>query len=236
VTWPTLLVFSLIAYLVGAIPFSWIFVRLIKGIDLRTVGSGNLGSTNAMRVLGVPLGLTIQALDILKGWAPVFVLTCNGGRTPIAPVSALLEAQGRSAAVALDHAALVIGLAAVVGHIFPVYLRFRGGKGVNTSLGVFIALAPKALLVAAAVGIAVLAAFRYVSLCSMTGAVLFPVAVCYFYPDRSALIAVAALTAILVVAMHRSNIKRLLAGTEPRLGKRIAREEASGREAGKPPA
>lgn len=216
-----LLVFScVIAYLVGAIPFSWVFVRLLRGIDLRTVGSGNVGSTNAMRVLGVPWGLTIQVLDILKGWAPVFVLTCNRGQTAVPGMHDWMVA-GRGAAVDLTHAGMLIGLGAILGHIFPIYLKFRGGKGVNTSIGVFFALAPKALLVAAVVGLTVLGAFRYVSLASMAGAATLPLTVWYFYRDQVALIIVTAVVALLVIVMHRSNIARLLAGCEPRLGRRV---------------
>jgi glycerol-3-phosphate acyltransferase PlsY len=218
--WIDLIFRSAASYLIGAIPFSWLFVRLIKGVDLRTVGSGNLGSTNAMRVLGTPLGLVIQALDILKGWLAVFLLT------PCARESAIgAESGGQTLVPLFDatscHAALVIGLAAVVGHVFPVYLKFRGGKGVNTSLGVFLALAPKAILLALAAGLAILALTRYVSLCSMTGAVVFPFAVGFFYPHQTALIIVAAVIGLLIVVLHRSNIRRLLNGTEARLGKKF---------------
>jgi len=219
-TWPELLVCCLVAYLIGAIPFSWLFVRILKGIDLRTVGSGNVGSTNAMRVLGVPLGLMIQALDILKGWLPVFVLP------------SFLFVRRPGLLLTPEYAALVIGLAAILGHMFSVYLRFRGGKGVNTSLGVFLALAPKATLVALAAGLVTLALSRYVCLGSMVGATLFPFAAWFFYPDQIALIGVTAATALLIIVMHRSNIHRLLAGTESRLGKRIpaerSREQGSG--------
>jgi len=205
-----LVIFCAAAYLIGAIPFSWLFVRALKGVDLRTVGSGNVGSTNAMRVLGVRWGLVVQALDILKGWLPVFVATKL-------PVFA-----GETAPIRhTEYATIAIGVCAVLGHVFPVYLRFRGGKGVNTSLGVFLALAPKATLVALGIGLLVLATTRYVSLCSITGSLTFPFAVLYFYPSRTELAAVAGAVGVLVTFLHRANIKRLVAGTESRLGKRI---------------
>jgi len=203
--WLLVAVFCLLAYLIGAIPFSWLVVRWLKGVDLRSVGSGNLGSTNAMRVLGAPLGLSVQALDIVKGWAPVFFF---GG---------ILASRGVPAA---QYAAIAVGLAAVVGHMFPVYLKFRGGKGVNTSVGVFLALAPTAILVALAVGVAVIALTRYVSLGSITGAAVFPFAVWYVYGRHTPLMVVSIVVALLVIVLHRSNIRRLLNGTESRLGRK----------------
>jgi len=226
-TWPELVVSCLLAYLIGAIPFSWLFVRVLKGIDLRTVGSGNLGSTNAMRVLGLPWGIAIQALDILKGWLPVFAaqflerepyyLHSSPEGWPMFLVTPFIQFQ---------YAILVVGLAAVLGHMFPVYMKFRGGKGVNTGLGVFLALAPKATLVALAIGLAVLALWRYVSLGSMIGATILPLAVWMFYPNQIALILITAAMAVLIIFMHRSNIRRLLAGTESRLGKRVSMEKS----------
>jgi glycerol-3-phosphate acyltransferase PlsY len=217
-TWTELIVCSVVAYMIGAIPFSWLFVRVLKGVDLRTVGSGNLGSTNAMRVLGTPLGLAIQALDILKGWLPAFLAQYVRGAGP----------------PPFEYAVLAIGLSAILGHMFPVYLRFRGGKGVNTSLGVFLALAPKATFVALAVGVAVLALTRYVSLGSMTGAVVFPLAVWFFYGGENvALIAVAMLVGLLVIFMHGPNIRRLLAGTEASLSKTIHEEESGEKKPGR---
>ncbi len=222
-TWGQFLPAIAIAYLIGAIPFSWLLVRLLKGIDLRTVGSGNLGSTNAMRVLGVSGGLAIQALDILKGWGPVYAAGCLAASSKGDEV----EAAAASAVLPASSAMIAIGVAAIVGHMFPVYLKFRGGKGVNTSLGVFLALAPKALLAALTAGLAVLALWRYVSLASMTGAVVFPCAVGIFYPRQTALLAVSIALAGLIIWLHRSNIQRLFAGTESRLGKRIVAEKSN---------
>lgn len=233
--WWQLVLFCLIGYLVGAIPFSWLIVRWVKGIDLRTVGSGNLGSTNAMRVLGAKRGIAVQALDIAKGWLPVALpsLILEGGGSWIAtfdgPDGPAFAAE-IPFPVSEEYAGLAIGICAVLGHMFPVYLKFRGGKGVNTCIGVFLALAPKAVLVVAAVALPLLAITRIVSLSSIVGAVLLPFAVGFFYRDNLALIVVAAMIGVLVVFLHRSNIKRLLARTEPRLGKRISTEEPSERE------
>jgi glycerol-3-phosphate acyltransferase PlsY len=198
--------FCIVSYLIGAIPFSFLFVKWFRGVDLRAVGSGNLGSTNAMRVLGTKLGLVVQALDIVKGFLPAFILT------PLARVE-------------VQYAGLAIGLAAVVGHMFPVYLGFRGGKGVNTSLGVFLALTPKAMLVAAVVGVSLIAATRIVSVGSICGAAVLPFAVGFFYPRSVALIFAAAFVSVLVIYLHRSNIRRLLAGTESRIGRRASCDE-----------
>jgi len=224
-TWPGLAVCIVVAYLIGAIPFSWLFVRVLKGIDLRTVGSGNLGSTNATRVLGVPLGLTIQVLDIFKGWVPVFLAGFleQPSFYHQAPESriGILES---GPPISFEYAAMVVGFAAIFGHMFPVYMKFRGGKGVNTSLGVFLALAPKAMLAALGVGLVILALTRYVSLCSIAGAISFPFAVWLLYPSHPALLVVAVTVGLLIVVMHRSNVRRLLAGTEPRLGRKIAAE------------
>jgi glycerol-3-phosphate acyltransferase PlsY len=221
-TWPTLLACCLVAYLIGAIPFSYLFVRALKGVDLRTVGSGNLGSTNAMRVLGWKLGLVVQAFDILKGWLPVFALAYQAHTLRLPGVEVWAIQSAAPPGIAVDLAALAIGIAGILGHMFPVYMRFRGGKGVNTSLGVFLAVAPKATLLALSVGLVLLAAFRIVSVTSMTGAVVLFLAVWYFYPENTTLILLTAVIGALVIFLHRANIRRLLAGTEPRLGRRSA--------------
>jgi len=226
-TWPELIICCLIAYLIGAIPFSWLFVRVLDGIDLRTVGSGNLGSTNATRVLGTRWGLVIQALDIVKGWLPVAaLLTVANAVAFIYDLGVGFVPIPNTLPISAENAALVAGMAAVLGHMFPVYMRFRGGKGVNTTLGVFFALAPKATLVALVAGLAVMAATRYVSLGSIIGSIVLLLAVCFFYHEQTALIIVTAAIALLIVFMHRSNIRRLLAGTERRFGSKIVVEES----------
>lgn len=218
--WFDLAVFSGIAYLVGAIPFSYIITKALKGIDLREFGSGNLGSTNTIRALGLKAGLVVQSLDILKGWLPVALVqfTFSGPR----PFLYMIERDlywAKMLPIPLEVGLLVVGICAILGHMFPVYLKFHGGKGVNTSMGVFLALAPKALLATLAISLTLLAITRIVSLCSMVGSVVLVFASWYFYPDNTALITVTVLLSALVIFMHRSNIKRLLAGAELRIGK-----------------
>ncbi len=188
-----------VAYLLGSIPFAYLAGR-VRGIDLRQHGSGNLGATNAVRVLGVTTGVVVYLLDTLKGFLPVFVLV------------PMLIANRH------DLWAMAIGVAAIAGHVRPVYLWFRkGGKGMATAGGVFLALAPLATALGLAVWVLVFLPSGYVSLASIVAAVLFPVAILATgTPVRSALFAVAVLTAVFVVWMHRSNIARLRRGEEHR--------------------
>lgn len=188
-----------IAYLLGSIPFAWLAGRA-RGIDLRQHGSGNLGATNAVRVLGVPTGAGVYLLDTLKGFIPVFVL---------APVL-ITNRQ--------DLWAIAMGIAAIVGHVRPVYLGFqKGGKGVATAGGVFLALAPLATAVGLGIWVLVFLPSGYVSLASIVTAALFPVAVFLTgTPARSALFAVSVVMALFVVWTHRPNIGRLRRGEEHR--------------------
>lgn len=198
-----------LAYLLGSIPFAYLAGRA-RGVDLRQHGSGNLGATNAVRVLGVTTGVVVYLLDTLKGFLPVFLLVpvIIGNRH--------------------DLWAIAIGVAAIAGHVRPVYLGFqRGGKGVATAGGVFLALAPLATTLGLAVWLLVFLPSGYVSLASIVTAALFPIALLATgVPVRSALFAVAVVTAAFVVWMHRSNIARLRRGEEHRFrrGKRAASE------------
>ncbi len=198
-----------VAYLVGSVPFGLVIGRRLHGVDLRERGSRNLGATNAYRVLGARAGLLVSALDLAKGLGPV--------------VAAGLLGLGRPAEIAA-------GAAAVVGHIFPLYLRFRGGKGVATSAGALAGLAPLATAIAAAVWIATVAVTRYVSLASMLAAVALPLAILLLPsvgvgggagggPDGP-LGAVAIAVEVLVIVRHRANVRRLVRGTEPKVGAR----------------
>lgn len=188
-----------VAYLLGSIPFAYLAGRA-RGIDLRHHGSGNLGATNAVRVLGVTTGVVVYLLDTLKGFLPVFVLV------------PMLIANRH------DLWAIAIGVATIAGHVRPVYLGFqKGGKGMATAGGVFLALAPLATALGLAVWVLVFLPSGYVSLASIVAAVLFPFAILATgTPVRSALFAVAVLTAVFVVWMHRSNIARLRRGEEHR--------------------
>ena len=189
----------IVAYLIGSIPFALLLARRFGEADLRRVGSGNLGAANVMRASGVAAGLLVAALDMTKGAASVW-----------------LAARG-SAGAALPAAA---GLAAIIGHIYPVWLRFRGGKGVATACGVFAVLTPLALPPALAVFVAVVWMTKYISLGSVVATIaLPPLAYALGSPAPSVLAAFAA--AIVIVFGHRSNVWRLRTGTEPRLGVRV---------------
>jgi glycerol-3-phosphate acyltransferase PlsY len=185
------------AYLLGAVPFGYLTFRLLRGKDIRAEGSGNIGAANVTRSAGLAAGAATLVLDFAKGYLAVFA------------AARLAEGDSWVAAAA--------GLAAVLGHVFPVYLRFRGGKGVATAAGVFGALAPRPVLLALLVFVIVFAAFRYVSLASIAGAGAVPVWMLLLgVSSRPALLSACA-TALLIIARHYSNIRRLLAGTEHRL-------------------
>lgn len=192
-----------IAYLLGSIPFAYLAGRA-RGVDLRQHGSGNLGATNAVRVLGVGTGIAVYVLDTLKGFLPVFLIV------PLV------------VATRLDLWAIAIGVAAIAGHVRPVYLGFqKGGKGVATAGGVFLALAPFATAVGLAVWLLAFLPTGYVSLASIVTAVLFPLAVLATgTPARSALFALAVIVAVFVVWTHRANIARLRRGEEHRFRRR----------------
>lgn len=203
-----------VAYLLGAVPFAFIVAKAVKGVDIRTVGSGNVGATNVGRTLGRKWGMLVFALDLLKGFVPVLVAQRmhGGGMNTFAAPSA----------VALT------GLAAIVGHNWPVYLRFKGGKGMATSAGVFLGVFWPGLLAALALWALVVAVTRYVSVGSMLASVA--LLVCALVIPREPfgagkyLTLFAALAAALSIVRHRSNIRRLLAGTENKIGQ--AKKEA----------
>jgi glycerol-3-phosphate acyltransferase PlsY len=189
----------LLAYLLGSVPFAAVAAR-IKGVDLRRQGSGNLGATNAIRVLGPAIGIPVLLADILKGLL---------GATLI-PSSLAVTDPGW---------VLASGVAAILGHVWPIFLAFRGGKGVATAAGVFLGLAPAATGVALALFVGVLLAGRYVSLASMVAAVGLPVALALTDAPRLVLVAGIAV-ALLVLVKHRSNLGRILAGSENRVSLR----------------
>jgi glycerol-3-phosphate acyltransferase PlsY len=180
-----------LAYLLGSIPFGVVIARA-KGVDLRTVGSGNIGATNAARALGKTLGAVVLLLDALKGFVPVLLARLLLARAPAGECLVATTA-----------------LLAFVGHLFPVFLGFRGGKGVATALGVFLALSPLAALGALVVYALVYAVTRTSSLGSLTAAVAF-VPLVYFLAGRSRVqLALAGLLVVGIVASHHENIRRL---------------------------
>jgi acyl phosphate:glycerol-3-phosphate acyltransferase len=207
----TLIAVVVCSYLLGSIPFGYILLRIFQGIDVRSIGSGNIGATNVARSGRKGLAIATLVLDAFKGWLPVFlVLTLPG-----------IPASGPAQ---LHTLAAVAALVAIIGHMFPVWLKFNGGKGVATGLGVFLALAPKAALIALLVFVAVVALTRYVSLGSILAAAIFPAALGWLerdsFPAPALLLCAAA--ALLVILRHHQNIGRLWAGTENRLGARKA--------------
>ncbi len=206
---------ALAAYAIGAIPWGYLIPRLLKGIDIRTVGSGNIGATNVGRVLGKAWGISVFFLDAAKGFVPAFVLA--------APIARQLDATVIPCQVAS-------GLGAILGHMFPVYIGFRGGKGVATSAGVFLGLAPLPAACALGGWAVVLATTRYMSLASCVGAVILPSAMLVL--DRARwlgegwpIFALCVLASLLVIVRHRANLRRLLDGTEPKIGQK-KKEEA----------
>ncbi len=193
------------AYLLGSVSFSVVIVRLIQGLDVRTVGSGNAGATNVLRAAGRKAGTVVLALDIAKGVTAVAVPR------------------------ALDAPPSVVGgaaVAVVIGHVLPVFFGFRGGKGVATSTGALGALAPAAMALAVVVFILVVAWKRYVSLGSILTAALFPLLVGlslrlgWIEPGGTWLLLPSAAIALFVIAGHTKNLRRLRQGVEPRLGER----------------
>ncbi len=194
------------AYLLGSIPTGYLLIRVFRKQDIRTVGSGNIGATNVLRSGGKGLGAATFALDTLKGAAAVLL-----GALVAAPLLPGVPQRNVEALAAL---------CAVLGHIFPVWLHFRGGKGVATGFGVFLVAAPPAALAAIAVFFVVTAITRYVSLASILGAASFPVfAWLMTRGERPAFfIAVQAAVALLIIVKHHPNIRRLLDGTENRIG------------------
>jgi glycerol-3-phosphate acyltransferase PlsY len=198
-----------VAYVAGSIPSAYIAGRAVKGIDLRTVGSGNLGATNVYRTLGAKVAAVVFAVDMLKGALPAFVLPAF-----VLPAAAL----GTNEATWW---ALAFGIAAIVGHAKPIFLLWRGGgKGVSTAAGIFAALAPGPLVLALAMFVVVLWRTGYVSAASLTAAVLLPLLLTFFNGLASPLTIVAVLVCAFVFWSHRANIQRLRAGTEHRFARK----------------
>ena len=198
----SVLVLWLVAsYFVGAIPTSFLAGRIFRGIDLREHGSKNLGATNVYRTLGWRYAIPVGLVDIAKGAVPVLVFA------PRVSDSQLF--------------ALACGVAAIVGHVFSVFVRFRGGKGVATAAGAMLGLTPLSLGVALLIWIVVLKLSGYVSLASMSAAAGFPAAVYLLErPDQPEILWLDALLAAAIIWLHRANIRRLLNGTESRFGRR----------------
>jgi len=195
------------SYFLGAIPTSWLVVRLVKGQDLRQLGSGNLGATNLYRQLGWGFAIPVGLFDVAKGAIPVVAFGPRAGGGDLVPV--------------------LLGVTAVIGHVFSVFVRFRGGKGVATGAGVVLGLAPLAVPVSLLVWAGVVWLTGYVSLGSVLAAAVLPPAVWWLYPERRSVLWLFVVLATLVIALHHQNIRRLLAGTEHRFGRRAGTGGAS---------
>jgi glycerol-3-phosphate acyltransferase PlsY len=190
---------SVAAYLFGAVPFG-LLVAKSHGVDIRAKGSGNIGATNVFRVIGKGWGIFTFVLDALKGFIPAFFFPVIGNVDPVYGV--------------------LFGFAAIVGHTFPVYLKFKGGKGVATSAGMLLGVAPLAVGVGFLSWIICMVVSRYVSLSSIVAAVVVAATV-WIRGDKALVVNIAlSVLAILVIWLHRANIKRLLNGTENRFGKK----------------
>ncbi len=211
-----------IAYLLGSIPTGYLLVRIFRRQDIRTLGSGNIGATNVLRSGAKALGAVTFVLDVAKGALAVWLcMRMAEIGFPIAPM----------------HAAALAAFCAVLGHMFPIWLDLRGGKGVATAFGVFVMLAPKAALMSLGVFVLVFAISRFVSLASILGCIVFPIAAWLMTPTLAGarrpmwvahmpvVVGVEILIPLFVILKHRQNIGRLMAGTEYRFGARKAAAE-----------
>jgi glycerol-3-phosphate acyltransferase PlsY len=186
------------SYLLGSVPTSYIVGRWIAGKDLRQHGSKNLGATNVYRVLGLKYAIPVAFVDVTKGVVAVTVIAPQVSAEPWVPIA--------------------FATAAVLGHVFPVFLKFRGGKGVATAGGAVLVLAPTALAVSLVVWVVALTLTGYMSVASVLGALVFPVAVWFVMPEDSYAVAVGLALAAFIVFTHRTNIRRLALGIENRFG------------------
>ncbi len=185
---------AIAAYLIGGLPFGYWFVRASSGKDIRSMGSGNIGATNVHRSAGTKAGLIVLALDILKGFLALWV-----------------------AAIITDNAALGLAVATaavMLGHCYPIFLGFKGGKAVACFVGAALYLAPYALLVMAVIFVAIVTLTKYISLASILSALIFPVVYWAIYRPPPELLAATAIGGLLIIYRHKGNIERLRAGKE----------------------
>lgn len=194
-----IILLTVFAYLFGAIPFGLLVARL-NGVDIRQKGSGNIGATNVFRVIGKGWGVFTFVLDALKGFIPAFFFPMLGSMDPVYGV--------------------LFGFAAIIGHTFPVYLKFKGGKGVATSAGMLLGVAPVAVGVGFFFWAVVLILSRYVSLASIIAAIAVAITVWVEGEKATMVKVVLTIMSLLVVWLHRANIKRLMNGSENRFGKK----------------
>lgn len=192
-------IFLFVSYLAGSIPFGLIFGRTMGGVDVRAVGSGNIGATNVLRGAGKTAALLTLLADASKGLVPVLIAASLFSNDTITALS---------------------GIAAIAGHNFPVYLRFKGGKGVATSFGVVLAVAPWTGLICLLTWVIAAVVWRYSSLSALIAFALYPLITFAFQGDSMPLRLLSLFVFGLMYVRHRDNIKRLLAGTEPKIGQK----------------
>ena len=197
------IILIVVAYILGSVPNALWIGKVFKGIDIREHGSKNTGSTNAARVLGAKLGILTLILDISKGAIPV-------------ALSLFMKADLLENITGISNLDFImIGIFAIIGHSFSIFMKFKGGKAVATTVGVFTVLVPKALLLAAVVFFVIFALTRYVSVSSITAAISLPILIFFLYGDIPYTVFGGIIT-ILIIVKHKSNIQRLLNGTESR--------------------
>lgn len=204
------IVTALAAYLLGSIPTGYLVAKA-KGVDIRSVGSGNIGATNVFRILGKGAGIFVLLVDALKGFLACALL-------PIFALKLFNDAAG-SQQQSAEWLSIIAGIAAILGHNYTCWLKFKGGKGIATSAGVLIALVPGAFLIVLGIFLVVVFVSRFISLASIVAAVCLPFAVWMLQGSRTMIAVMAALGA-LAIYKHKANIGRLLRGTENRFGKK----------------
>ncbi len=202
----------IVAYLLGSIPSSVWIGRIFYGIDIREHGSGNAGTTNTFRVMGVKAGIPVLIFDVFKGWAAVKLIYFSNYYIPQSGDYVNIE--------------LLLGLAALIGHIFPVYVGFKGGKGVATLLGIVVAIHPYSALISAVIFIILLLSTRYVSLSSMLAGFSFPILIIVIFKTTTiSLIIFSLIIAVLLLFTHQRNIERLFAKEESKANLKIKKKK-----------
>ena len=206
------LLIVVVSYFLGSIPFGYLLVRIFRGEDVRQTGSGNIGATNVARTGSKGLAIATLLLDALKGYVAVAHVFHFASHHPDH-----VPDFGPHAVYIL---AALAALFALLGHMFPIWLRFKGGKGVATAVGAFLGIAPAAIAVVLVLFVAIVAVTRYVSLGSMVGAAIFPPAAWWLNPETRSptVMLLIAASSLLIIARHKDNIRRLLAGKENRFG------------------
>ncbi len=190
-----------VSYLLGSVPSSYILGKLLRGVDLRQHGSKNVGFTNAFRCLGWKIGIIVLIFDIIKGFIPSFLF------------SKFLNIPEGWLSIH-ENSGLLFGSAAIIGHMYTIFLNFKGGKGVATSVGVFLALTPIPLVITLTVSVSLIFITKFVSLGSITGSVLLPIMILIFNSQQKAVFIISIILGLFIIYKHKENLKRLIQGKE----------------------